>query len=256
VANYIIIPAHIASKRLKNKLLLNICGKPMIQHVYDKATKCKFDSVIISTNSHEIKNVALNFKANVYMSENHHISGTSRIAELVKNFDINDDDIIVNIQGDEPFIPICNIMQVTKLLYDARYSNVSTLYAKINNFIDIYNFNIIKVILDCYGHAIYFSRSYVPWLKYFTEKIKPTDDLAFFLQHIGLYAYRAGFLKYYSKIPASYLENIESLEQLKLLYNSQKIILEQVITFGNYGVNSLFDLFQINSNYSNYFSKL
>ena len=256
MANYIIIPAHVASKRLKNKLLLNIDGKPMIQHVYDKAMKCKFNSVIISTNSYEIKNIARNFGANVYMNEKYHTSGTSRIAELVKSFNIDGNDIIVNLQGDEPFIPICNIMQVAKLLHNARYANISTLYAKITDFVDIYSFNIVKVVLDCYGHALYFSRSYIPWLQYFTNKVKYVDNLKFYLQHIGLYAYRASFLKYYNKIPMSYLENMESLEQLKLLYNSQKIILEQVVTLGSYGINSLSDLFKINSNYSNYCSKL
>lgn len=241
MAKYIIIPARLKSTRLPNKMLLDIAGKPMIQRVYEQAIKTtNFDDVIIATDSDEIYKVASAFGAKVIMTDPNHESGTDRIAETVIKLGLSDDDIVVNVQGDEPLIPIENIEQTAQLLIINNKAVVSTLCEKITNSEDVYNPNNVKVVFDINQYALYFSRAPIPWERGVSEnnEIKKAE----YFRHIGIYGYKVGFLKEYSNLTQSPLEKYESLEQLRVLGHGYKIAIEQAQKPTPAGVDTLADL--------------
>lgn len=241
MAKYIVIPARLKSTRLPNKMLLDIAGKPMIQRVYEQAIQAKgFDDVIIATDSVEIKNKAEEFGAKVVMTAESHESGTDRIAEVVEKIGLLNNDIVVNVQGDEPLIPIKNIEQAANLLEQKAEAVVSTLCEKITSSKDVYNPNNVKVVFDDNKYALYFSRAPIPWERGFSE-----DNIinkAEYFRHIGIYGYRVEFLKQYSELSRSPIEQYESLEQLRVLWHSKKIAIEHALESTPAGVDTLADL--------------
>lgn len=220
----VVIPARFESTRLPGKVLADINGKPMIQWVVEKAQLSGAEKVIVATDNKEVANVVKNFGGEVCMTRADHQSGTERLAEVVEKYNFDDDQIIVNVQGDEPFIPSQNITQVARNLAEQHLARMSTLAVKIHEVEEAFNPNAVKVLCDKKGYALYFSRATIPYDRNKFLNQNAIDEIGdFYLRHIGIYAYRSGFIKDYVTWPASQLEQVESLEQLRVLWQGEKI---------------------------------
>lgn len=218
----VVIPARYGSTRFPGKPLADIKGKPMIQHVVERAAEAGAVNVIVATDDSRIENVVKHF-ATVCMTSSEHQSGTERIAEVVDTCSIAKDEIVVNVQGDEPFIPAQNIRQVADNLANNSDCVMSTLSTPINQLEDVFNPNIVKVVVNRPGHAMYFSRSTIPFDREKMITGEKNADITLYQRHIGIYAYRAGYIKQYVSYAPSALEHIESLEQLRALWYGDKI---------------------------------
>lgn len=214
----VVIPARYGSSRLPGKPLLPIAGKPMLQHVYERATQSGADAVVIATDDPRIESAATGFGAVVCMTSDTHGSGTERIAEVADQLGWRDDVVIVNVQGDEPLMPIALIDQVAAGLSSHAEAAVATLACPLTELAEWQDPNVVKTVLDREGFALYFSRAPVP----FKRDEEEGGELNA-LRHIGLYAYRTAFLKQYSALEPSPLEAIEKLEQLRVLWHGMKI---------------------------------
>jgi len=220
----VVIPARYQSSRLPGKVLADIEGKPMIQWVVEKAKQSGASQVIVATDNDEVAAAVTGFGGEVCRTRSDHQSGTERLAEVMEKYQFPDDQVIVNVQGDEPFIPSENIAQVAKNLASQDKARMATLAVSIGEVEEVFNPNVVKVVCDSQGYALYFSRSAMPYDRQRflnQEEVKEIGD--FYLRHIGIYAYRAGFIKDYVSWPASALEQIESLEQLRVLWQGEKI---------------------------------
>lgn len=217
----VVIPSRYHSSRLPAKPLADICGKPMVQWVYEQASLAGAEQVIVATDDQRIADVVTGFGGQVCMTSSDHQSGTERLAEVVKLMGIADDQIIVNVQGDEPLIPPAIIGQVADNLANS-VAPMATLGIEITEESEVFNPNAVKVVTDKEGYALYFSRASIPWDRdnYAAEPKQITRPL---LRHIGIYAYRAGFINTYVNWQPSQLEQIESLEQLRVLWYGEKI---------------------------------
>ena len=238
----VIIPARYASSRLPRKPLADIAGKPMIQHVWEKAQQAGTNRVIIATDHEEIEQVAKTFGAEVCMTSTEHNSGTERLSEVIEKMAIADDEIIVNVQGDEPLIPPVIIQQVAQNLAENQV-NMATLAVKLETKEELFNPNCVKVVTDQKGMALYFSRAAIPFAR---DHCTDCDD-AFvasqpYLRHIGIYAYRAKFVNQYIRWQPTVLEKLESLEQLRALWYGEKIHVELAKEAPQVGVDTLEDL--------------
>lgn len=243
----IIIPARYASSRLPGKPLLDIAGKPMIQHVYERAIESEATEVIIATDDDRIEQSAKSFGARVCMTNRDHPSGTDRLAEVASIFQFNDEDIIVNLQGDEPCLPPQLINQVAADLAHHFKADISTLYSQITQVEQIFDADVVKVIIDIDGYALYFSRAPIPWIRdHFGQKSIPDMNLPHY-RHIGLYAYRANFLTHYAELSPSVIEQAESLEQLRALFHGKRIHLSEAKINSGHGVDTMADLLQVRS---------
>lgn len=218
----VIIPARYGSTRFPGKPLVNIYDKPMIQHVVERAHEAGASRVIVATDDSRIERVCAPF-ADVCMTSDKHTSGTERLAEVVDKEGIADHEIIVNVQGDEPFVPAENIQQVANNLAQFSLASMATLATPINDAHEVLNPNIVKVVTDQQGYALYFSRSVIPFERETMLQDQSNVNITLYSRHIGLYAYHAAYIKRYVSYPASALENIESLEQLRALWYGDKI---------------------------------
>lgn len=238
----VIIPARYASSRLPRKPLLEIAGKPMIQWVWEKACLAGAARVIIATDHQEIFDTATAFGAEVCMTSDQHNSGTERLAEVIEKMAIGDDEIIVNVQGDEPLIPPEIVAQVAQNL-DKNQVNMATLAVKLESKEELFNPNVVKTLTDQNGMALYFSRAPIPFARdHFAECDDEFVKSQNYLRHIGIYAYRAGFVKQYIAWQPTALEQLESLEQLRALWYGEKIHLEQAKQAPAVGVDTAEDL--------------
>jgi len=216
------IPARLNSTRFAGKVLAKDTGKFLIQHTYEQARQAKLpDKVIIAADDQRIAAAAETFGAECVMTSSEHQSGTDRIAQAVTDMDV---DIVVNLQADEPEIYPENIDFLTQLLIDHTDSPMATLAADFQSQGQIADPNIVKVITDCFGQAIYFSRAPVP---YDREKAG-VGNLHQYLHHIGIYAYRRDFLLKITALPQTPLEKIEKLEQLRAIENGYSIMVGKV----------------------------
>jgi 3-deoxy-manno-octulosonate cytidylyltransferase (CMP-KDO synthetase) len=231
----IIIPARYASTRLPGKALLDIKGKPLIQHVYETAKLTQAKKIIIATDSDKITTIAESFGASVVMTSEEHESGTDRIAEVVKKLGMSNEDIIVNLQGDEYGLPVSLIEQVALNLFENPDKQMATLCESITTMEDYANPNVVKVVFDKNNTALYFSRSPVPAIR-----SGGLPEQAY--RHIGLYAYRAGYLQTFTKLPSCQLEKTEALEQLRVLYNGGKIHVDVAVDEAGLGIDTAEDL--------------
>ncbi|UNH39764.1 3-deoxy-manno-octulosonate cytidylyltransferase [Moellerella wisconsensis] len=217
----VIIPARFASTRLPGKPLADIHGKPMVVRVMEQALKSGASRVIIATDHQAVVDAVQRAGGEACMTDSNHHSGTERLAEVIEKYQFADDEIIVNVQGDEPLIPPMIISQVANNLATSQ-AEMGTLAVPINNAEEAFNPNAVKVVMDQSGYALYFSRAAIPWQRdQFAVNKQIIGD--HFLRHIGIYAYRAGFIRRYVTWPASPLENIEMLEQLRVLWYGEKI---------------------------------
>ncbi|MFO6424771.1 3-deoxy-manno-octulosonate cytidylyltransferase [Motilimonas sp. KMU-193] len=214
----VVIPARYQSERLPGKPLLDLGGKPMIQHVVERAKESGAARVIVATDDARIADAV---DCEVCMTRSDHQSGTERLAEVVEKCGFADSDVIVNVQGDEPMIPASIIKQVAVNLAQQTLAPMATLATKITSLEEALNPNAVKVVTDKNGYALYFSRASIPWQRdSFPEQLDSQHPL---LRHIGIYAYRAGFIQKYIELSESPLEGIEKLEQLRVLWHGEKI---------------------------------
>lgn len=223
---HVVIPARYASSRLPAKPLLDIGGKPMIRHVWERAQESGAETVVIATDDPRIVDCAQGFGAEVALTSPDHRSGSDRIAEVVRQRGWTDESIVVNVQGDEPFLPPALIRQVAEAMASHPRAGVATLCAPIQERATLFDPNVVKVVRDREGFAHYFSRAPIPWHRdgfaggLSTEGPLPEGS---WLRHIGLYAYRAGYLQQYVAWPPAPTELAESLEQLRVLWNGGAI---------------------------------
>ncbi len=213
----VVIPARYGSSRFPGKPLADILGKPMIQHVVERATEAGAEHIIVATDDDRIASVAQQF-SDVCMTAQHHQSGTERIAEVISQRAVSADTVVVNVQGDEPFVPAENIRQVAKNLMDRPEAPMATLATRIHESEEVFNPNVVKVLVNNSGNAMYFSRSPIPFDRQKMMAGDKTADPSLYLRHIGLYAYRAGYVQQYVDYAPSTLEQVESLEQLRALW--------------------------------------
>lgn len=244
---YVVIPARYASTRLPAKPLKEIAGKPMIQHVYERASQSDAAQVIIATDDARIEAVAKDFGARVCMTSAAHNSGTDRLQEVAAQLGLKPDDIIVNVQGDEPLIPPEVINQVAKNLATNTYASVATLGEPIHSLDDFRNPNIVKTVADQTGKALYFSRAPIPWPRdHFAQADVNSLPAEFPAQrHIGIYAYRVALLNRFITWPQAALEKIESLEQLRVLANGEAIHIAEACAQVPGGVDTEADLLRV-----------
>lgn len=232
----VIIPARYGSSRLPGKPLLDIGGKPLLQHVFECACASAADSVIVATDDTRIESFAEALGAEVYLTSVTHQSGSERVAEVVDRLHEPDDSIIVNLQGDEFGMPVPLLDQVAGLLEDSTSADMATLCEPIQEAADLANPNIVKVVCDQHGRALYFSRAAIPWHD------RSTAHTALGLRHIGLYAYRVGYLRRYVRLGPCGLEQCERLEQLRALYHGADIRVALACAAPGLGIDTPADL--------------
>ncbi len=228
----IVIPARYSSRRLNAKPLIEVCDKPIIQWVWERAKQVNSaDMVIIATDNQEIYDKAKSFGAEVEMTSEHHQSGSDRIVEVVEKYP--EISYIINLQGDEPMINPQSVEKVIELIKNDDKADISTLVSLIKAEEDLEDPNMVKCVFDKDGYAIYFSRSKIPYERNY--------DIASFYKHIGLYGYKRESLFKMSKIEQADIEKAESLEQLRALYNGMRIK-TAVIEDTSIGIDTIEDL--------------
>jgi len=239
----VVIPARFGSSRLPGKPLLDIAGKPMIAHVYERACQSGAAEVVVATEDARIEAAMASYGARVVMTSPAHPSGTDRLQEVARQLGWHDDDIVVNVQGDEPLIPPEVIDQVAANLEAAGAAGIATLAEPLDSVEQLFNPNIVKLVRDIHGRALYFSRAPMPWARdlFATDRsVLPANPLYF--RHLGIYAYRVRFLHDYVSWPPCELEQLESLEQLRALYHGVKIHVAVADVALPPGVDTLADL--------------
>ncbi|MEQ9464361.1 MAG: 3-deoxy-manno-octulosonate cytidylyltransferase [Haliea sp.] len=244
----VVIPARYASTRLPGKPLLDVAGRPMIERVWRQARQSAAARIVIATDDLRIREVAEGFGAEVCMTRPEHPSGTDRLQEVARVLELAEDAILVNVQGDEPLIPPAVINQVAANLAAHGDCGVATVCAPIHAGSELHNPNAVKVVCDARGRALYFSRAAIPW---------PRDSFAadpgvmpagnHWYRHIGIYAYRVGFLHRYVSWPPAPLEQIEQLEQLRALYHGVAIHVAPAAAPVPAGVDTAADLAAVNA---------
>jgi 3-deoxy-manno-octulosonate cytidylyltransferase (CMP-KDO synthetase) len=222
----VVIPARYASTRLPGKPLADIAGKPMIRHVWERASESRAERVVIATDDQRIADVCESFGAEAMMTAADHTSGTDRLAEVASKLDLDPAHRVVNVQGDEPLIPPALINQVAGNLDRHPDARIATLCEAISDLDSVRNPNVVKVVFDHRGMAHYFSRAPVPWARDAWGNPGSAECLPegiTWYRHIGIYGYRAGLLADFVGWPPAPTEQAESLEQLRALYNGAPI---------------------------------
>jgi 3-deoxy-manno-octulosonate cytidylyltransferase (CMP-KDO synthetase) len=229
-----VIPARYSSTRFQAKVLADICGKPMLQHVWERAKQSRMlDDLIIATDNEIILKCANEFGAKAVMTSKEHTCGTDRITEIVNPLDVK---IVINIQADEPLIHPMMIDSVARALLEDKMMNMATLMKKIEDVSELLDPHVVKVVVDKNNFALYFSRAPIPYLAPNAE-----IEQVIYYKHIGLYGYTKDFLFTYKNLPVSNLEKTEKLEQLRVLAEGFKIKVIQT-TFETIGVDTPEDL--------------
>ncbi len=239
----VIIPARYASTRLPGKPLVDIHGKPMVVHVMERALESGAKRVIVATDHQDVARAVEQAGGEVCMTRPDHQSGTERLAEVIEHYGFADDTVIVNIQGDEPMIPPVIVRQVADNLAVSP-AGIATLAVPIDSAEEAFNPNAVKVVRDASGYALYFSRATIPWDR---ERFAQSRDTIgdHFLRHIGIYAYRAGFIRRYVSWQPSPLEQIELLEQLRVLWYGERIHVDVAKAVPSVGVDTMEDLLRV-----------
>jgi 3-deoxy-manno-octulosonate cytidylyltransferase (CMP-KDO synthetase) len=241
----VIIPARLASTRLPNKPLLDIAGKPMLQWVWERASASAASRVIVATDDQRVADAVAQFGGEVCMTRATHESGTDRLQEVAAKLEFDPEQIIVNVQGDEPLIPPSVINQVANNLASSERAGIATLAKRIRERDEIFDPNVVKVVVDNTLHALYFSRAPLPWDReaWNRETVAANAPLAGeWTRHIGIYAYRAEFLHNFVSWPVGRLERLEKLEQLRALENGVAIHVDESWEEIPPGVDTLADL--------------
>jgi 3-deoxy-manno-octulosonate cytidylyltransferase (CMP-KDO synthetase) len=239
----IVIPARAASSRLPGKPLAELRGKPMLQWVYEKASRAGAHEVLIATDAESIAAAARAFGARVRLTAPEHASGTDRIAEVAQRERWADEDIVVNVQGDEPLIPPRIIAQVASLLADSPEAALATLATPIDSLEEFLDPNAVKVVTDAQGRALYFSRAPIPWSRDGAPAgLSSQSRFEGARRHVGLYAYRVAALRRLAGLPRSPLESRERLEQLRALEHGLVVQVADALERPGPDVNTADDL--------------
>lgn len=249
----VVIPARYASTRLPGKPLLDIAGKPMIQHVCERAAESRASRVVVATDDQRIQGACEAFGAEVVMTSSNHVSGTDRLEEVVRKLGLDADHRVVNVQGDEPLIPPRLIDQVADNLERYPEAAISTLCERLHDIDQVFNPNVVKVVFDLDGMAHYFSRAPIPWARDHWSDMREGNlsglnagaalrDGAGYFRHIGIYGYRASVLSRFVSWSPAPAEQVESLEQLRALYNGARIHVEVAAGTPPAGVDTEADL--------------
>ena len=233
----VVIPARFASSRLPGKPLRLLAGKPLIQHVYERALAAGFETLIVATDHEQIRQVCESIGATVAMTSSQHETGSDRLAEVVQQQGWADDTIVVNLQGDEPLTPVANLHQLAGNLAQYPSASIATLATPIQSTEEFHDPNAVKVVRDAQGFALYFSRAPIPY-----PRDGASDVSQFALRHVGMYAYRAGFLKAFAQMPAAAIEQLEKLEQLRALANGYRIHVDIAKELPGLGVDTESDV--------------
>jgi 3-deoxy-manno-octulosonate cytidylyltransferase (CMP-KDO synthetase) len=239
----VVIPARYASSRLPGKPLQDIAGKPMVQHVWEQAKKSSAARVVVATDDARIVAACQSFGAEVLMTQMEHNSGTDRLAEVALRLGLAADAIVVNVQGDEPLIPPAIIDQVAANLARHGEAQIATLAEPISDVETLFNPNAVKVLADVHGLALTFSRAPLPWARdAFALSRETLPAQVPYRRHIGIYAYRAGFLQDFVAWGPCWLEDTECLEQLRALWHGVRIHVADALQSPPTGVDTLEDL--------------
>lgn len=244
----VIIPARFASSRLQGKPLMDIAGQPMIQRTWQQAKQSGARRVVIATESTQVQQACEAFGAEVCMTSEKHQSGTERIAEVVETLGLADDEIIVNVQGDEPMLPPALIVQVADGLSTHPDTQMATLCEPIDEVETVFDPHAVKVIRNQQNYALNFTRAPMPWSRdtFSADEAFLPSNWAY-KRHIGLYAYRAGFVKRYVAWPECALEQVERLEQLRVLWHGEQILVLDALCDAGIGVDTPKDLEAVRS---------
>jgi 3-deoxy-manno-octulosonate cytidylyltransferase (CMP-KDO synthetase) len=242
----VVIPARYGSSRLPGKPLLPLAGKPMIVHVCERALEAEADEVVVATDDSRIFEAVTALNIHAVMTRASHQSGTERIAEVAELCGWKDEQIIVNLQGDEPLIPAAYIRELATALAEQQHAGIATLAAHIHEPEELFNPNAVKVVLNQQSYALYFSRAPIPWdRELFATSQSQLSPIMPHYRHIGLYAYRVAFLKRYCQWPTSPLEQIECLEQLRILWQGERVLVKVVDKTPPAGVDTEEDLVRV-----------
>ena len=247
----VLIPARYASTRLPGKPLADICGKPMIVWVAERARASGAARVAVATDDARIAAAVEAHGISACMTRSDHPTGTDRLAEAAAQMGLDDDAIVVNVQGDEPLLEPALIRSMAELLASHPEASIATACHLIDDPSEAFNPNVVKVVLDHAGYALYFSRATIPWARdaFVADRERLPDGLPLY-RHYGLYAYRAGFLRAYPTLPPAPIERFEALEQLRALWHGHRIIV--LVTAGTPapGVDTAEDLQRVRALYA------
>ena len=239
----VVIPARLASARLAGKVLRPIGGKPMVQWVYERACAAGAREVLIATDDERIVSAAHSFGAEAVLTSGTHVSGTDRIAEVARARRWPQDDIVVNVQADEPLIPPALIGQVAAVLQAHPQADVGTLAIPISSVQELLDPNAVKVVTDASGRALYFSRAPIPWNRDRAPAgLASQRDCGGARRHVGIYAYRMGALLRLAQLAPAALERRERLEQLRALEYGLAVCVAEGLEAPGPDVNTLADL--------------
>jgi 3-deoxy-manno-octulosonate cytidylyltransferase (CMP-KDO synthetase) len=219
----VIVPARLASSRLPNKPLADIEGLPMIVRVAQRAALSKASQVVVATDSQAVIDACRTHGVQALLTRADHVSGSDRLAEACEHLGLDGQDMVLNVQGDEPLIAPAMIDACAELLQARPQCVMSTVAHALDDAAEFANPNVVKVVLDAQGLALYFSRAPIPWWRDGSSETQANPQLGSALRHVGLYAYHAGFLRRFPSLALSPLEQIESLEQLRVLWHGERI---------------------------------
>ena len=247
----VLIPARLASTRLPDKPLADIAGIPMVVRVAQRALMSSAASVVIATDSDEVMQTCAAFNVRCVLTRADHASGSDRLAEACSLLKLADDAIVVNVQGDEPLIDPALIDAVAGLLDSRADCAMSTAAHPIDDLLDFANPNIVKVVLDARQTALYFSRSAIPAARDFPDQKWWRENSRIApLRHVGIYAYRAGFLKRFPSLQQAPVEQLESLEQLRALWHGYRIAVHIAGSASGPGVDTPEDLAKVRKHFA------
>lgn len=241
-AYHIVIPARYTSERLQGKVLLDLAGKPLLQHVWQRANESSAESVVIATDDERIVAVAESFGAQVVLTRSDHQSGSDRIAECAASLGWQSDQLVVNLQGDEPLMPPACLDQVAALLDERADCEVASLYWPITQADEVNNPNAVKVVIDKDSRALYFSRSPIPYQRGYSDIDAAMAAGMEWKRHLGLYAYRLEALYRFTASAPTPLESAERLEQLRIMEQGGRIAMAAACEFIPAGVDTQDDL--------------
>lgn len=217
---HVVIPARYASTRFPGKPLADLAGWPMVRHVVERGRESGAERVLVATDDARIETACHDLGVETVRTRSDHPSGTDRLAEVAEQLGLDDEAVVVNVQGDEPLMPPAFIRQVAEALIQNPETPVATLVTPLESIEELHNPNVVKAVRDRSGHALYFSRAPVPWDR---DHDGTPDRLAGWWRHLGIYAYRAAFLRRYPMLEPAPIEETESLEQLRALWHGLRI---------------------------------
>lgn len=223
----VLVPARYASTRLPGKPLADIAGKPMVVRVAERAQRCGATRVVVATDDTRVRDAVVAHGFEALMTRSDHPTGTDRLAEAAVTLGLADDDIVVNVQGDEPLLDPALMRRMAELLAEKPAAAIATACHPISDAAEAFNHNVVKVVLDAQGYALYFSRATIPWARDDFAKMRNALPAGLPLyRHYGLYAYRTVFLRAYPGLTPAPIERFEALEQLRALWHGYRIAVE------------------------------